>query len=132
MQDNEAIVFFDGVCNICNRFVDFLLRVDKRDRVKVASLQGSTASKVLSKDEAERFDSIIFKLDGKIYYKSQAVLRILQHVGGFWKIAIIFKIIPRFIADCIYSIIAQNRFKWFGKRKTCRMPTLAEKSKLLP
>ncbi|MCI5055651.1 MAG: DCC1-like thiol-disulfide oxidoreductase family protein [Flavobacteriales bacterium] len=129
---DQPIIFFDGVCNVCNRFIDFLLRIDKHDRMKMASLQGDTAKQLLSQSEIEKFDSIILKYNNRIYYRSEAVLQTLNCIGGFWKFPMILYLIPGFIRNPIYMWIAKNRHKWFGKRETCRMPTASERNKMLP
>lgn len=128
----KPIVFFDGVCGLCNRFVDFAMRIDKRHVLCFAPLQGVTAKRILRTDGVEIPDSIVFFDDNDAFYKSDAVLRICKRIGGFWWFfAIMCSFIPRPIRDVVYDFIATHRYQWFGKRDTCRMPTEDEKKYLL-
>jgi predicted DCC family thiol-disulfide oxidoreductase YuxK len=127
------IVFFDGYCILCNGFVDFLLKVDKKQILSFASLQGETAKNVLSAAHTEKTDSVIFKGDqNSISVKSGAVINILFSLGGLWKISRYMRFIPANLLDYIYDFIAKNRFKWFGKRNACRIPNESEKGRILP
>lgn len=130
VNQNKPIVFFDGICNLCNSFVNILLKIDKHNRFYVASLQGETASKKIPNQISQR-DSVILLEGDKIFFESDAVLRIFTICGGIWKIFAVFKLIPRKIRDKIYNWVASKRYKWFGKRNTCRMPTQKEKDKFL-
>jgi predicted DCC family thiol-disulfide oxidoreductase YuxK len=128
----KNIVYFDGVCGLCNSFIDFLMRNDKRNRLFFTPLQGETAAARLGLNPTQKFDTVMFEEKGKIYSKSGAGLRILYTIGGFWKIFIILLIFPPFIRNFFYDIIANNRYKWFGKKESCRMPTKEERAKFLP
>lgn len=119
----ENIVFFDGVCILCNSSVDFLIKIDRNKKLKYASLQGKTAKKLLPQQEIKKLDSIIFLSQGSLYQKSDAALEIINIVGGFWQVFLIFKIIPRPLRDFLYDWIAKNRYSWFGKKEICRMPS---------
>ncbi|ELS04595.1 hypothetical protein Xen7305DRAFT_00043300 [Xenococcus sp. PCC 7305] len=130
---DKPIVFFDGECIMCNRFVDILLRIDTIGTIMVAPLQGQTAAKVLPALPSDREKWSIFYIDqGKISEQSDAFLNICLRLGGLWSILSLFKIIPRPIRDFIYRIIARNRYRLFGQRATCRMPNEQEKSRFLP
>ena len=128
----KNIVFFDGVCGLCNYFVDFIIRQDKDNKLLFAPLQGETATKELNPIITKNFDTVIFNKDGKFYYKSGAGIRIFYTAGGFWKIIIVLLVVPPFIRNLIYDIIANNRYKWFGKKESCRIPTKEEQAKFLP
>lgn len=128
----QYIVYFDGVCGLCNRFVDFLIRKDTKHRLLFAPLQGETAAKNLGVDPNQEFDSVIFSEGGKLRYKSSAALRIMSTMGGAWKLMRIFLIIPGFIRNFVYDIIANNRYKLFGKKESCRIPTKEERQRFLP
>ncbi len=124
----ERIVIFDGVCGFCNKSIDLLMRLDKNKIFKYTSLQGEHVKKLdISKD----LDSIIFYDEGELYYKSTAVLKILRSLGGIWILLDVFFIIPSFIRDFIYDIIAKYRYFIFGKMESCRMPSVAEKALFL-
>lgn len=129
---NETIIFFDGVCGLCNRAVDLLIRLDKKNIFKFAPLQGETAQSLLNVETISKKESVVLYDQGKIYKNSTAVIRILIRLKGFWKTSYIFFIVPAFIRDFIYHWIAYNRYKWFGFHKTCRLPMPDELEKFLP
>jgi predicted DCC family thiol-disulfide oxidoreductase YuxK len=127
--ENSEIVFFDGVCNLCNAFVDFLIR--RNQNLLFAPLQGSTAAKLLPKDKIENLPSIVFWSHGNIYIESTAALRILARLGPGYQMITVFMVLPKFIRDQVYRFIARNRYRWFGKKDTCRLPTPAERMRFL-
>jgi len=129
---NKNIVFFDGLCGLCNSFVDFLLRIDRNNKLLFATLQGKTAKEYLPESQISDLDTLVYLKGDRQLIKSTAVLQILSDLGGFWKVVIIFKLLPRFIRDAVYEFVAKNRLKWFGKRPSCRMPTEGELSRILP
>ena len=126
----QNFVFFDGVCGLCNFFIDFLLKYDREDVLLFAPLQGETAKQFISTIDPLNLQTVVFASEGKIYTKSDAVLEILQSIGGIWRLAVIFKVVPKSIRDAAYSYVAKNRLTWFGKKETCRMPTEKERGKL--
>lgn len=128
----QIILFFDGHCNLCNASVDFVLRRDRRMKIFVASLQGETAREALPDDLRTTIDSLVLKVDDQWYTHSTAALRCAKHLGFPWSMAVVFLIVPRFIRDGVYRYIARNRYKWFGRNDTCRMPTEEEKARFLP
>ncbi len=132
-KDLNNIVFFDGVCSLCNGVVDFLIKKDVKGTLYYASLQTNQSIQFLEQLEynAKELDTIVFYKDGKLYKKSTAVLYIIKQQGIPWSLFFIFIIVPPFIRDLIYKIIAQNRYQWFGKKETCRLPTPEEKSRFL-
>ncbi|WP_337864955.1 thiol-disulfide oxidoreductase DCC family protein [Ignavibacterium sp.] len=127
------IVLFDGVCNFCNYWVNFLLKRDKKNIFLFAALQSESGQKLLRKFNLSTtdFDTFIL-IDGKIYQtKSDAVISIAKNLSGFPKLVVIGKFLPKFIRDYMYDLIAKNRYKIFGKRESCRIPSLEEKEKFL-
>ncbi len=121
---NKSIIFFDGVCNLCNSSVQFILKRDTNKKFMFASLQSDVAKKLLlHKNVKNNFDSIILLDKGKIYNKSIAILKIGKTLGFPYSLGSIFFIIPKFIRDFIYDWIAKNRYKWFGKKDSCMIPT---------
>ena len=128
----DPIVFFDGVCGLCSAFVDFLFKYDQRAIFKVATLQGKIAADEL-KDlpEAKNIKSIVLKDEKGIHLRSSAVLKILTRLGGVWTLTYPFFLVPTPIRDWIYEFIAKNRYEWFGKKETCRIPTAEERSRFL-
>ncbi len=132
-MNNQNIIFFDGYCILCNGFIDFLLKVDKRSYLRFSPIHGETAKKILPLNRLQDIESVIFiDEQNRIFSKSVAVITILKTLGGFWKLSILFFIIPRVIRDFIYDWIAQNRYSWFGKRDRCRLASEEEKEKILP
>lgn len=119
----NQIILFDGICGLCNKSVDILIKIDREKRFKYTSLQGEF---VKTLDIKPNIDSILFYEDGILYYKSTAILKIFQALGGLWKITAIFFLIPRVMRDFIYDIIAKYRYKIFGKMESCRMPKEGE------
>tara|TARA_E500000081_G_scaffold111696_1_gene113977 strand:- start:197 stop:553 length:357 start_codon:yes stop_codon:yes gene_type:complete len=117
---------------MCNNFVKYLIKLDKDEVFKFTSTNGVTAKKIFEKsiDQLEKIDSVIF-YNKKVYTKSSAVINILSELGGIYKLAYIFNIIPSFISDSIYDYIARNRFQWFGKLDKCPMPEKKNISRFL-
>lgn len=128
----HPIIFFDGVCGLCNRFVDFVLTRDRRGLFRFAPLQGETARALLPESDWKLLDSVVL-LSEQRYCKSAAALRIMAELGGGWAAAATFlRIIPGPIRDAGYWAIAQSRYRLFGKKETCRMPTPSERARFLP
>jgi predicted DCC family thiol-disulfide oxidoreductase YuxK len=124
MTPNHPIVFFDGVCNLCNASVQWLIKRDKKHLFRFAPLQGETAKMHLKiADENAIPQSVILFKNGKVYQKSSAALRLAVKLGFPWFLAGIFFIIPRFLRDWVYDFIARNRYRWFGKKDACMIPT---------
>ncbi len=126
------IIFFDGVCNLCNGFVDWLIRRDSKKFLRYAPLQGQTASQRLPEKDLTDLKSVIYFHHGRFFSQSDAVLMILWDLGGIWRWTRVLWIIPRAIRDWVYLWVAQNRYLWFGTRETCRLPTPEEKALFLP
>lgn len=128
----KVIVFFDGECNLCNGAVDFFIARDRKSRLKFASLQGEAAKKYIAQGEIARLQSIVVWSEGRLYRESDAVLFMLNELGGFWQwMAAVGRMFPRKFRDVIYRWIARHRYKWFGKRATCRVPNEAERAKFI-
>ena len=129
----QTSVFFDGLCNLCNRGVNFLISKDKKGVLKFASLQSEYAQNVVPKAllNRENLDTIIVYTDGKFYDRSKAVLKLCKILGGGFYVFLIGYLIPRFIRDGLYRFIANNRYHWFGKTAQCRIPTVDLKERFL-
>lgn len=127
MKTQYPLILFDGVCNLCNNTVDFLLKRDRTKQFRFASLQSETGKELKNKFHIpQETDSIVFVHMDQFYIESEAALEIARLLPYPWKVASIFKIVPRTLRDKIYRWIARNRYRWFGKRDTCRMPTPEE------
>jgi predicted DCC family thiol-disulfide oxidoreductase YuxK len=128
----NRIVLFDGVCNFCASSVQFIIRHDKTKSLQFASLQSAIAQQLLSDYKMSKsLDGVVFVEDNKAYFKSAAAFRIARYFGGFWKILNVFSILPLFITDFFYDVIANNRYKWFGKKETCMIPSPEIRSRFL-
>ncbi len=136
MTKNQAnnVVFFDGVCNFCNASVHFIIKRDKNDRFKFAALQSDYAKEKLSnyfQENPSQAESIILLENGHVFTQSTAALRIAKHLKGMYPLLYCCIIIPKFFRNFVYDFIAKNRYKWFGKKKECMIPTPEIKSKFL-
>ncbi len=119
----HPIVFFDGVCNLCNGAVQFIIRHDKQKRFLFAPLQSEAGKRAVAALQGTAPDSIILFYEGRYYIKSAAVLRIARLLGGVWALGYAAIIIPRFLLDPLYGFIARNRYRWFGRHDECMIPT---------
>jgi predicted DCC family thiol-disulfide oxidoreductase YuxK len=119
MSTNQVVVFFDGVCGLCNGFVDFIIKHDKKQLFKFSPLQSDFAKSSLPDQ------------DGQLYSKSSAVLQVFSIMGGFWRLLYVFRIFPTSFNDFFYDIIASNRYNLFGKKETCRIPTPEERARFI-
>ena len=130
---DKPIIFFDGVCNLCNSSVQFILKKDANNLFLFSSLQSDAAKDILLQYNLENFDlsSIILLENGIIYQKSTAILKIAKRLNGIYKYSYAFIIVPKFIRDGVYSFIARKRYKWFGKRDSCMLPTKELKFRFL-
>jgi len=131
-----AVVLFDGVCNLCNHTVDFILRHDPHSYFYFASLQSEIAQQLLSGypnagTYASQLDTVLLVEKGKVYEKSSAVLRIASRLSWQWQWLRIFSIVPRPLRNRLYDWVARNRYRWFGKKSTCRLPSPAERARFL-
>jgi predicted DCC family thiol-disulfide oxidoreductase YuxK len=123
-MEAHPVVLFDGVCNLCNRSVQTILRHDRQARFRFASLQSPVGERLRDELGIDRkVDSVLLVEDGRWYKESDAALRIARGLGGAWKLLGIFRLIPRPLRDAAYRLIARNRYRWFGKRETCWLPT---------
>ncbi|MGM9479371.1 thiol-disulfide oxidoreductase DCC family protein [Pedobacter sp. GSP4] len=129
----NTVIFFDGVCNLCNSSVQFVIKHDKNKRFSFAALQSQYAQQSLKPFRVSpgELNSIMLMENGKLYLRSSAALRIARHLNGFWPLLYGFIVVPKFIRDWVYGIIAKNRYKWWGKKESCWVPTPELKSKFL-
>lgn len=124
--NNDKIVIFDGYCNLCDSTIQFIIKEDKNEQFKFANFHSSFVKRNLPelyiKDSPPK--TVLFYYHRKIWTKSDAILKILILLGGYFKIfAYTLKIFPRFLRDIVYDFIADNRYKWFGKKSKCLIPT---------
>jgi len=130
---NKSIILFDGVCNLCNSSVNFIIKHDKKERYLFASLQSDAAKEILLQFDIKKipFQSIILIDEDKIYDKSTAALLISKNLNNGYQLLYGFILIPKFIRDRLYTLIATNRYKWFGKRENCIIPASKLKNRFL-
>lgn len=134
LPNEKQLVIFDGTCNLCNTYVQYIIRHDKKDIYRFTALQSETGQDLVQKFNIDtaKIDSIILYSEIKgIYYKSTAVLKIASHLGFPRNILKIFLIIPPFIRNWFYDLVAKNRYKWYGKRETCMVPTAELQKKFI-
>lgn len=120
------IILFDGVCNFCNATINFLIDRDKKGVFRFAALQSEPGREILTKHHITaitNFDSVMLEKEGKLYQKSDAALEIARNMDGLWRLLYGFRIIPKFIRDFVYDLVAKNRYRFMGKMDACRIPT---------
>ena len=134
LPKGTKIILFDGVCNLCNSAINFVIERDKKKQFRYTSLQGDLGKQLLAERKIDplKIDSIIL-IDPNLayYHKSSAALEISKGLTGGYPLMSIFLIIPTPIRDWVYDYIAKNRYKWFGKKETCRLATPEEKDLFL-
>lgn len=133
LPDNISIVLFDGICNFCNSSVNRIIRHDKKNKFRFAALQSETGKKLAEQYgiDAKKTDSIILIENKKAYTKSAAILRIAKSLDKLYPLLYGMSIIPAFIRNAVYDLIAKKRYKWFGKKETCMIPTEEVKEKFI-
>lgn len=122
---------FDGVCNLCEASVRFIIKHDKKAHFHFASQQSKIGKELLKKYKLEEVNSIVFISNNRAYIYSDSALAIAKHLEGKWKFLTIFRFIPKFIRDAIYKLIAKYRYNFFGKKERCMLPTLEIQSRFL-
>ena len=123
---SRPTIFFDGVCNLCTGSVQFIIKHDPKHYFRFASLQSELGQQVLQQFNlpSAEFGSFILLEEGKIYTKSTAALRVTKKLDGLWPVLFSFMIVPPFIRNWVYSFIAKNRYRWFGKKESCWLPNV--------
>jgi predicted DCC family thiol-disulfide oxidoreductase YuxK len=126
LPKDKKIILFDGVCNLCNASVQFVIKRDTKDRFRFVPLQSDLGNKILNHlgVNREQTDSIVLYEPGKAYYyKAEAALKIINELGGLYQLLNILQIFPKFLSNIVYDYIAKNRYRWYGKQENCMMPT---------
>ncbi len=132
-QLTHSIILFDGVCNLCNGVVNFVIKRDTGNVFKFTPLQEKQGVLLLKTHavDTQKLDSIVLIENEKVYVKSSAALRIARKMSNLWPLFFVLLIIPSFIRDGVYDFIAKNRYKWFGKKEQCMIPTPGLREKFL-
>ena len=132
MISENPIIVFDDTCGICNKWVRFILKWDEKKKFKFTSLKSQFAKNIYQNHSLPLdLDSIIYYCDDEVWIKSEAILKILKDLGGVYQFFCIFKIVPLKIRDSWYDIIAKNRYRWFGKSKSCQILAVCDKDRFI-
>lgn len=131
VKEEKVILFFDGVCNLCNGFVDFSLKYSNSSELKFASLQGETSKELLPPEIVNDLDTVCLYKNGKTYTRSEAVAELAVYLKFPWNFLNWIKVFPKPVRDWGYKFVARNRYNFFGKKDTCRLPTPEERDRLL-
>ncbi len=133
IPSGQSVILFDGVCNLCNGFVQFLIERDPKRRYRYASLQSETGQALMRSAglPADEINTVVLMEEGTAYTHSDVALRVARHMGGLWPLATVLYIVPKFLRDAIYNWVARNRYRWFGKKEACMVPTPELKSLFL-
>jgi predicted DCC family thiol-disulfide oxidoreductase YuxK len=124
ISTDKKIILFDGVCNLCNRTVQFVLKRDAKAQFVFGSLQGRAGSDLLGQLNlpSDTYNSFLLIENDTFYTRSSAVLRVLRYLGRGWQVAYLFMLLPKGVRDGLYNWIARNRYRWFGRSPTCMVP----------
>ncbi len=131
---SHPVLYFDGVCNLCNGAVRFVIRHDRSGRIRFASLQSEAGRAAIAKVEARygrRPDSLLFEVGDRIWIESDAALQVARYLDGGWKGLSWLSIFPRFVRDAVYRLVARNRYRMFGRKDACMIPTPELKGRFL-
>ena len=130
---NSPVLLFDGVCNLCNASVQWVITHDTGGVFRFAALQSAAGQALLQRFglDQKQFDSVVLVQGERIFMHSDAPLEVARQIGGFWKLFYGFKIIPRFLRDGVYNWIARHRYRWFGRREACMLPRPEWKARFL-
>lgn len=134
LPKEKKIILFDGVCNLCNSAVQFVIRHDRKDLFRFVSLQSGLGQKIvkyIGVDTSKIDSMIVYEPNTAYYYKAQAVIKISKYLGGIYILVGVFSVLPNGILNAVYDFVAKNRYRWFGKKESCMIPTPELKSKFL-
>jgi predicted DCC family thiol-disulfide oxidoreductase YuxK len=134
LPKNKKIILFDGVCNLCDNVVQFIIKRDKKDIFRFVALQSELGQEIihyLGVDQSKTDSIILYEPGHAYYYKAEAALKIGSELGGFYSILRVFNVLPKSFSNWIYDYVARNRYKWYGKKNECMIPTPEMKAKFL-
>jgi len=134
LPNGKKIILFDGVCNLCEASVQFVIKHDQKDEFRFVALQSDLGREILNHIgiSTKNIDSVVLYVPGVAYYtKSNAALQIAKSLGGFFHFGTAFKILPTSLRNIVYDYVAKNRYLWYGKKEACLIPTTEVKSKFL-
>jgi predicted DCC family thiol-disulfide oxidoreductase YuxK len=124
-QIPDSLVLFDGVCNLCSALVQFIIRHDRAGIFHFAALQSEIGGEICRKHGLDAADvqTFVFVADGRMFLRSDAAIEVVSRFGGAWRILRVLRFVPRVVRDSIYTIVARNRYRWFGRKEVCMVPT---------
>jgi predicted DCC family thiol-disulfide oxidoreductase YuxK len=130
----DNLILFDGVCNLCDAFVQFVIRHDRAGKFRFAAIQSQAGKRIFQSRglDAENLQTFVLVTGGEIFVRSDAAVEVLSRFGGGWKICRIFLLVPRPLRDGLYSWVARNRYRWFGRKDACMVPTAEIRERFLP
>jgi len=133
IPDDDPVILFDGVCNLCSGFVQFVIPRDTEGKYRFASLQSDVGRALLAEHglPTDELESIVLIEDGESYVKSSAIIQIATGLGGVYRALSPFRFLPRSIRDRVYDFVAEHRYRWFGKKDQCLMPSGDVESRFL-
>ncbi|QAU12600.1 thiol-disulfide oxidoreductase DCC family protein [Halorubrum sp. BOL3-1] len=133
IPDDDPIILFDGVCNLCSGFVRFVVPRDTEEKYRFASLQSDVGRALLAEHDlsTDELDSVVLIEDGESYVKSAAIIRIATGLGGRYRLLSPFRYVPRSVRDRVYDFVAEHRYRWFGKKDRCMVPSGDVRSRFL-
>jgi len=133
MVSSSPIILFDGICNLCNRSVQFIIKHDKEKVYRFAAFQSKAGQKLLQQYNLplKQYSSFLLIENNKAYSQSTAALKVAKNLSGPVKLAVVFNIVPAGIRNIVYNFVARNRYQWFGKKRSCMVPTQDLKARFL-
>lgn len=134
LPTHKKLILFDGVCNLCNTSIQYVIKHDKKDKFRFAALQSDIGVQIIQKFniDTKKTDSILlYSIESGLKSKSSAALHVAKHLGFPNNLMTVFFIVPNFIRNKVYDYIAKNRYKWYGKKESCMIPTKELRAKFL-
>lgn len=133
MVSSSPIILFDGICNLCNRSIQFVIKHDKEKVYRFAAFQSKAGQKLLQQYNLplKQYSSFLLIENNKAYSQSTAALKVAKNLSGLVKLAVVFNIVPAGIRNIVYNFVARNRYQWFGKKRSCMVPTQDLKARFL-
>src|SRR5688572_21679808 len=123
MTVEAPVILFDGICNYCNRMINFVIKADHKKEMRFSALQSKAAQELLDRlNVPKNIDSFIFIIGDHVYLRSSAALKVMEQLPWYWRWTNIFWLVPKFLRDAVYDFVATHRYRWFGKKEACMIP----------
>ncbi len=132
-EEDPPVVLFDGVCNFCDGAVQFLIRHDRHGRLRFAAYQSDAGNQLARRYgiDPEKLETFAFICRGRAFVRSDAGIAVAAALGGVWRLAVMLKLVPRFLRDAVYGFIARHRYRWFGRKESCMVPDAGVRGRFL-